>query len=54
MAVQAATGDPAFYFGRHDESNTIDGVVITQVNDVLGTGTPAFYHRTLHLFLDNC
>lgn len=49
IGLHGATGDPRLHFPWKKYKSCLDIIVVLQVNDVLGTGSPAFYAWTLHV-----
>lgn len=49
--MKPSTGDPALYYDESAASSWLDGIVVTQVDDVLRTGLPPFHQRSMRLEL---
>lgn len=49
VVLRAATGDPALYYSGKEAVSPVDGLIVTQVDDVLGAGSAEFPQRTLQL-----
>lgn len=49
LNLEPSTGDPALYYDTSNDISFLEGLCVTQVDDILGTCSTEFYNRSLGL-----